>query len=125
MIYGIGTDILAVARLRNALDAGGESFLRGTYTEQERTLIESRPVPLYSYATRFAGKEAVFKALKMPADALRLTDIEILQEPSEEPRVCLHGKALDHANQFGIQKVHISLSFDQEYATAFAVTETE
>ena len=64
MLYGIGTDILNINQIESSVSDRQDPFVRKIYTPAEIELIESRPLPLYSYATRFAGKEAVFKALR-------------------------------------------------------------
>ena len=62
LIVGIGTDIVEIARVKRA--AAREAFLMRVYTEAERAYCESRGVQrMASYAARFAGKEAVMKAL--------------------------------------------------------------
>ena len=88
--------------------------------EKELELIDSRPLPLYCFATRFAGKEAVFKAFGVHGDAFRLKDIEILEDESGVPQVFLHGKAAALAEEMGLTRIMISLSYDTDYAAAFA-----
>ena len=61
MIHGIGTDILNIQTIAPSVADRSDPFVRKTYTEKELELIDSRPLPLYCFATRFAGKEAVFK----------------------------------------------------------------
>jgi holo-[acyl-carrier protein] synthase len=58
----VGTDLIEIARIRRAL-ARYESFRERCFTEAERAYCDSRPNPAQSYAGRFAGKEAVGKAL--------------------------------------------------------------
>ncbi len=124
MIHGIGTDLLAIERIRSLYKSDPEdAFFRLTFTEQERALIQSRPSPLYSYATRFAGKEAVFKALRIDSDAIRLNEIEILENETGAPTVNLLGNARLTADRLSISNIHISLSYDTEYACAYAISE--
>jgi phosphopantetheine--protein transferase-like protein len=77
-------------------------------------------VPLYSYATRFAGKEAVFKALHINGEDIRLNEIEILELENGQPFITLHGKAERISKERGISQIHISLSYDTDYAIAYA-----
>ena len=86
MIHGIGTDILNIQTIAPSVADRSDPFVRKTYTEKELELIDSRPLPLYCFATRFAGKEAVFKAFGVHGDAFRLNDIEILENESGVPR---------------------------------------
>lgn len=126
MIKGIGTDILSIDKLKPIFkkeDYLKDSFVRKTYTTNEIALAESRPLPLYCYATRFAGKEAVFKALTVTGEDLHLNEIEILSDETGKPYVILHGQALLLAQKKEISQVLISLSFEDDTAIAFAIAE--
>lgn len=126
MIRGIGTDILEIKKLAPILelpDYQQDSFIRKTYTQKEIRLAESRPLPINCYATRFAGKEAVFKALCQSEDACRLNEIEILSDETGKPFVVLHGNAAAAAAGLNVTAVHISLSYEDEYAIAYAIAE--
>lgn len=121
MIYGVGTDILKISRIASIIASNEEDpFILKTYTQKELLIIRSRPVPLYSYATRFAGKEAVFKALGIGGNDISLKEIEILESDHGQPLVTLLGRAKEIADQKRITQVLISLSYDTEYAIAYA-----
>ncbi|MCI2049566.1 MAG: holo-ACP synthase [Lachnospiraceae bacterium] len=125
MIHGTGCDILRISRIAGLLSDPGSSFALHTFSDAERKLLDARPDPVSSYATHFAGKEAVFKAFGVPGDALRTGEIEILEEVSGRPAVHLHGKALSLSRELHITAIHLSLSYDTDYAVAFAVAECE
>jgi phosphopantetheine--protein transferase-like protein len=125
MIYGVGTDILHFKTIEPSVRNTDDPFVQKVYTKKELELIQSRPNPLYSYATRFSGKEAVFKAFRAHPDAFRLSDIEILEDENGVPTVTLLGKAKELADSLGIKTIHISLSYDTDYAQAFAITSTD
>ena len=95
------------------------------YTPDEVKLILSRPIPLNSFATRFSGKEAVFKALNLHGDAIRLNEIEILENENGQPTVALYGNAKRLADEKGITQIFISLSYDTDYAVAYAAAVCE
>lgn len=121
MIHGIGTDILKIDRIASLIAANeNDPFILKTYTQKELLLIKNRPAPLYSYATRFAGKEAVYKALCSAGNEIRLNEIEILETEYGQPYVTLLGKAREFADQNGISQVLVSLSYDTDYAIAYA-----
>lgn len=123
MIHGIGTDILKIERIATILNMNPEDpFFRKTYTKKELNLIKQRPTPLYSYATRFAGKEAVFKSMGIGGNDIRFDDIEILEAENGQPFVVLLGRAKEIADQKGISQVLISLSYDTDYAIAYATS---
>ena len=121
MIHGVGTDILSVSRMGNLPEE--DAFVRKTFTEKERREIFARREPQMGLCTRFAGKEAVFKALRIDSDTARLNEIEILAEETGAPFVTLHGRLAERAAEMGIRTVHLSLSWETDYALAFAVAE--
>lgn len=124
MIHGIGTDLLNIRHIQQLYhDNPNDIFFRKVFTDRERSLILARQSPLYSYATRFAGKEAVFKALRIHGNSIRLNEIEILENDKGAPTVTLSGNALAAAQQNHISHIHISLSYDTDYAIAYAICE--
>ena len=131
MILGIGTDILNMQLLDGSFLVPSDPFLIRTYTEEERREAGGRQDSQAYYATRFAAKEALFKALYAGADpgkgeAPRLgSELEILTLANGAPSVRLHGRSRERAMALGVTNVHISLSYDEPYAVAFAVLEGE
>ena len=120
MIIGVGTDILAMSRLQSIEQ--NEAFLSRVFTQAERKEAESREGGMLNYfCTRFAGKEAVFKALGISPDGVRLNEIEILTREHGQPYVTLHGWTKEAAGKSGVESILISLSWEKDYAVAFAV----
>jgi len=123
MVLGIGTDILSIQRIRNILEGDSEAFVQQSFTIKEKEEASGRPAPVLYYATRFAGKEAVFKCFGIDGNEIRLTEIEILGSETEQPQVTLLGKIKEIAVNKGVKDVRISLSYETEYAVAFAVAQ--
>ncbi len=121
-MHYIGIDIIEIARIQSAIDRWGENFLRRVYTETELRLYHKRPLSL---AARFAGKEAVMKALGTGAKGISWREIEILTDPNGQPVVQLYGKAQIKADRMGLTNLAISLSDSREYAIASVIGETE
>ena len=122
MIAGIGTDIIEIERMARAIK--NEHFIERVFTEQEIKYCDSRGRQrAASYAARFAGKEAFFKALGTGI-ICSLTYVEILNDDLGKPFVTLHDKAEKLINQRSIEKIHISLSHSRDYANAICVMET-
>ena len=71
----------------------------------------------------FVMVEAVFKALNLNGNAIRLNEIEILENENGQPQVTLHGKAEQLAKEKKITTIMISLSYDTDYAVAYAAAE--
>jgi len=120
-MHCVGVDIIEIARIRKATGRWGERFLHRIYTEPELRICRKKPSRL---AGRFAGKEAVMKALGTGARGVSWREIEILAEPSGKPLVRLSGKAQARADGLGLCQLAISLSDSKEYAVAFVVGET-
>ena len=121
-MHYIGIDIIEIARIEKAIARWREGFLYRIYTEPELKLCQKKPSSL---AARFAGKEAVIKAIGTQTKGIGWREIEILADPSGKPLVHLYGKAQNQADSLGLGKLAISLSHSKEYAVAFVVGETE
>jgi holo-[acyl-carrier protein] synthase len=114
----IGTDIIEISRLKDTEARWGAHFLHRIYTEAELELCQGRAESL---AARFAGKEAVMKALGGQGLGLFWREIEILAETGGKPVVVLHGGTLGKAQSLGLAKLEISLSHSRDLAIAFVV----
>ena len=118
----IGIDIVEISRIRKAVAERGDGFLKRVYTPEEVKLYRNK-IP--SLAVRFAGKEAVIKALGITDKGIGLSQIEILSDEFGRPTVSLHGKAMKQAQEFGIKEIAISLSHSRSYAVACAIGQSE
>lgn len=114
----IGIDIIEISRIEGAISHWGKAFLQRVYTEPELKLCRGKTASL---AARFAGKEAVIKALGTGIKGIGWRDIEILADDSGKPRVCLHGQAQSQANRLNLAEFTISLSHSRDYAIALVV----
>lgn len=115
-----GVDLVEVSRIRKVLDIFGKRFLDRIYTETEIRICRGKPERL---ASRFAGKEAVMKALGTGIRGVGWREIEIAAEPGGRPVVNLYGKAREKAASLGITSLAISLSDTKEHSIAFVVGE--
>jgi len=120
-MHYIGIDIIEIARIEKAIAHWRKSFLQRIYTAPELSLYDKKPSSL---AARFAGKEAVMKALGTPGKGVIWREIEILSDSSGQPLVHLYGKAQNQANSLGLDSLTISLSHSREYAVAFVIGES-
>lgn len=110
----IGIDLIEIARVEQALERY-PGFRERVFTEAERAYCESRPRPGQHYAARFAGKEAVGKALGC---GVRFTwkEIEIAGRP--KPEVRLSGKTLAFAERLGAGRIDLSMTHSKGLAAA-------
>lgn len=115
----IGTDLIEIGRIRRSLDRYA-GFRDRCFTEAEQAYCESRPNPAESYAGRFAGKEAVGKALGFGvARAFAWKEIEIVGRP--KPSVRLSGRLAAVAERSGMREIDLSMTHSRELAQAVAV----
>ena len=124
MIIGTGVDIIEINRVKKAISK--EYFKKRVFTAQEINYCEQKGVQkAASYAARFAGKEAVLKALGTGLIGGRLLDIEILVDELGAPKVTLTGFFANLAEQKKVSRIHLSLSHAQLYAVAQVILEGE
>ncbi len=115
----IGIDLIEIERIARALERY-PGFRERCFTEAERTYCDSRANPPQHYAARFAGKEAVGKAL---GSGVRFTwrEIEIAGRP--KPGVTLSGKTKAWAERVGAGRIELSMSHSRELAGAVCVVD--
>jgi holo-[acyl-carrier protein] synthase len=118
-VIRVGTDLIEIARVRAALERY-ERFRDRCFTADEQAYCDSRPNPAESYAGRFAGKEAVGKALGLGvARAFAWKDIEIVGRP--KPSVRLSGRVALWAERVDAGSIDLSMTHSRELAQAVAV----
>ena len=117
MTVSVGTDLIEIERIRRSL-ARYARFRERCFTAAERAYCDSRPNPAQSYAGRFAGKEAVGKALGC---GTRFTwrEIEIAGRP--KPSVRLSGWTEGFAQRVEVRAIDVSMTHSRELAQAVAV----
>ena len=125
LVAGLGVDIVEVERME-AILARSPRFVQRVYTQGERDYCESKHLKAAHYATHFAAKEAVLKALGCGfANGIGFTDVEVAHDDKGRPVPLLHGKAAEIAQQQGIIEFHLSLSRTHGTAVANAIAVNE
>jgi holo-[acyl-carrier-protein] synthase len=128
MIYGIGTDICDIRRIRASLEKHGDRFAQKVLSDHEmntyRVRSERWPERGVRYvATRFSAKEAFSKAIgmgmRMPM-TWRLCEVAKL--PSGQPTIVLHGVLKEWFDAKGLT-AHVSVSDESDYATSYVIVE--
>lgn len=128
MIYGIGTDICDIRRIRESLARHGDRFAENVLAPGElatwRTRSARWPERGVRYlATRFSAKEAFSKAIglgmRMP---MTWRACEVAKLPSGQPVIVLHGALKDWFEARGLQ-AHLSVTDESDYAASFCVVE--
>jgi holo-[acyl-carrier protein] synthase len=115
----VGLDVIEIGRVSGALERYA-AFRERCFTEAERAYCDSRPNPAQHYAARFAGKEAVGKALGFGvARAFAWKDVEIAGRP--KPDVRLSGRVADWARRVGAGPIDLSMTHAKDIAAAVCV----
>jgi holo-[acyl-carrier-protein] synthase len=128
MIYGIGTDICDVRRIRTSIERYGDRFALKILSEAEFATWQQRSARwpergMRYLATRFSAKEAFSKAvgmgMRMP---MTWRHCEIAKAPSGKPEIVLHGAL---KVWFASQRLsaHVSVTDETDYAASFVVVE--
>jgi holo-[acyl-carrier protein] synthase len=115
----VGLDVIEIRRVSGALERYA-AFRERCFTEAERAYCDSRPNPAQHYAARFAGKEAVGKALGFGvARAFAWKDVEIAGRP--KPDVRLSGRVAQWARRVGAGPIDLSMTHSKDIAAAVCV----
>ncbi|MCU0430558.1 MAG: holo-ACP synthase [Cytophagaceae bacterium] len=122
MIFGIGTDIIEVDRIRKSIESS--SFLDKIFTEAERAYCGSKINAAEHFAVRYAAKEAFFKALGTGYRlGMAFHEIEICHDDLGKPHIQLHGETQKFLQEKGNFHIHISLSHVKQTALAMVMIE--
>lgn len=121
-IYGIGTDIIEVERIKSAVRKNS-GFLKRVYTENEINYCDGKKKGKFqSLAARFAAKEAVAKSLAEGVSKnISLKEIELLNMDSGAPFIKLYGKTFEFSRNLKIKEIKVSVSATDNFAVACAV----
>ena len=120
MISGIGVDSVQVERLRQAVERWGRDFLDRLFTARELEYCLSHANPYPRLSARFAAKEAALKALHSRG-GWKWRDMEVERAESGKPSIVLTGEAKAWADARGAGELQVSLTHDDDRATAVVV----
>lgn len=114
-IVGIGTDCVDIARFKNP----GEHFLKRVFTGSEIEYCKSKKKQSQHFAGKFAGKEAIIKAMNGIRKKVPMEKIEIMNAESgaPEPRIL--------SKEFSRYKILLTISHTKNIAIAFSMVVEE
>ena len=120
-IYGIGTDIVSIDRIKNSLK--NKDFINRIFNEKEILKCKKINKSINCYAKRFAAKEAFSKALGTGiSNGINFNEIIILNKKTGKPYISVIGqtkKTLKKKFKNKNSKISLSLSDEKKYAVAF------
>lgn len=120
MIFGIGTDIVSVSRMRLALEKHGERFAQRILNDDEWPQFTASKQQANFLAKRFAAKEAAAKALGTGfRDGLAMRHIGVSHDSKGKPLLVFTDRAAEFIDECQIGESFLSLSDEREHAIAF------
>jgi holo-[acyl-carrier protein] synthase len=126
MIFGIGTDIVTVARIAAATARHGAAFAARILTEPELAEYATQAHPARFLSKRFAAKEAFAKAtgygLRHPVSLRRIT---VTHDELGKPTFLFDKELSMFLSGMGVVRHHLSISDEHETVVAFVVLEGE
>jgi len=118
MKLATGVDLIEIARIEEVVARHGKHYLERIFTAAELEYCGKRAESL---AGRFAAKEAVAKALGTGIGDVTWTEIEILGDEQNAPKLTLSGMAETKAKELGLTNWSVSISHSQSHSVAFVV----
>lgn len=137
MILGIGTDIVEIKRIKDAVEKWGGHFLKKIYTDNEILYCNKKKDPYPHLAARFAAKEAFIKALssedrRQKTEAREQTinpgtpnfkDIEVMNHANGKPYIMIKDDLLNASFKSDEVDIHVTLSHERTHAVATVILE--
>ncbi|MCE2571432.1 holo-ACP synthase [Motilimonas eburnea] len=124
-IIGMGTDIVDIRRIEQALTRTGDHFAKRLLAQSEWQQFLAHKQPARFLAKRFAAKEAAAKALGTGiAAGVTFTDFVVTNNSAGKPELSLQGKAAELALAQTIRHHHISISDEKHYAVVTVIFES-
>ena len=124
-IFGIGTDIINIKRIKKILDKKDTRFKKKIFSINEIIYCEKKNDPYRFYAKRFAAKEALSKALGTGIrKGIDFKNIEILNDNFGKPTIKLRGTTANYLKKKIKSKnytIYLSLSDDEPWAQATVI----
>lgn len=126
MILGIGTDIIALARIEALHQQYGERFARRVLSASEMEEFAAHSSPARLLMKRFAAKEALAKAtgsgMRFPVSLLQ---ISVTHDALGKPVFEFGAELAAHMDKLGVCRHHLSISDERDVAVAFVILEGE
>ena len=122
MIRGIGTDIVEIDRISNAIKK--EFFLKKAFNDSEIDMAVGRKKDSF-LAGNFATKEAFVKALGTGFRGIELKDLAVLRDELGKPFIKICNNLNRHLQGIDENKIHVSISNTDSLAIAMVVIEID
>ena len=125
MIYGVGTDLVNIDRIKKILSKNRDGFVKRVLSEYEQALFANKAHSAAYCAKRFAAKEAFAKALGTGIGrVVSFQDLTIRNNENGKPHFIPSEKLRLYLVDKKIKQAHLSISDESQNAIAFVVIET-
>ena len=125
MIYGIGTDLVNIDRVKKILSKNRDGFVKRVLSEYEQALFANKAESAAYCAKRFAAKEAFAKALGTGIGrVVSFQDLTVRNNENGKPHFIASEKLRQFLVEKNIKQAHLSISDESQNAIAFVVLET-
>ena len=122
MIFGIGTDLVELSRIKKTYERFGDHFVNRLLMDEELKLFKNVKNKTRFLAMRFAAKEAIVKAMGTGfSDGVWIKDTGVINLASGKPITIFSHRGTNKLNTLGIQYILISLTDEANMILAFAV----
>jgi holo-[acyl-carrier protein] synthase len=126
VIYGIGTDLIEIARVKRVLDRYGEKFARRILCEPELRRFHKHRKPVEYLAKRFAAKEAFTKALGTGIHApANWHGVWVTNLPSGKPVLEFTPRLKEFMDKRGVGGCHLTITDEKDIASAVVILESK
>ena len=126
MIYGVGTDIVSIDRIKDIISKNRDGFIKRVLTDHEQALFANKADSPAFCAKRFAAKEAFSKALGTGiGKEVSFQDLTVRNNENGKPHFIPSEKLRLHLLAKGIKQAHLSISDESQNAIAFVVLEAD
>jgi holo-[acyl-carrier protein] synthase len=122
MIFGIGTDIVQLARIEQVHGKFGERFVERLLLPAELAAFQGQKRPLRFLAMRFAAKEAIVKAMGTGfAHGMWIRDTGVVSNAWGKPEIVWSQRGRRLCDELGIGEGHVTLTDEAGLVVAVAV----
>ena len=127
MVLGVGFDLVKIKEVKRLAEDVGEAFVSKTFSQREREVYKTVSNPWEYLASRFAVKEAVFKALAHLTEdkTFDFRIVETLNHGDGSPYVKITPALKELMEEASIKKILVSVTHEEDYAGAFVVAESD
>jgi len=122
MIFGIGTDVVRLERIREVHEKYGERFAERLLLPVELAAFRDYNRPARFLAMRFAAKEAIVKAMGTGfAHGMWIRDCGVVSNTWGKPEIIWSERGRQMCEQLGIGEGHVTLTDEAGLIVAVAV----